>query len=274
MSRYFLIIASLISSCLFSQGKIEKLKEKAMKEGFLLYESEKASWHGTDLFLEKFTDRSKIGGYFSYTDGETPKCIFVSNGNEPKVLGTMTFDKTFKIENTTTDLTERELTTVEKKYLDLRNKAIERISKDTIFKYYKNTSYNIVPIISDKEKKVYILTASTENGTVIFGNDYLINFNKKGNVSATKRLHKGMLAFEYGNPENQTIAPMHSHLPEYSEIMTPTDICTTLLYQKLAGWQNNYVMSRKYMSIWDCKTNNLHIMTLEAWKKIGESKKE
>ena len=267
------IIVLLLATTLSAQSKIEKLKTKALKEGFLLYESEKASWHGSDLFLEKFTDRSKIGGYVSYTDGDNPICIFVSKDTLPKVLGTMTFDKTFNLENALTDLTERDLTAIEKEYLELRNKAKARISTDTIFKYYKNTNYNIVPVISDKERKVYVITASTANGVVIFGNDYLISFDKKNKVSKTERLHKGMLTFKYGDDENQVVAPMHSHLPEYDEIMTPTDICTTLLYQDLAGWESNYIMSDKYVSIWSCKKNELFIMTIKAWKKIAEQTK-
>ena len=68
---------------------------------------------------------------------------------------------------------------------------------------------------------------------------------------------------------------MHSHLPEYSDIITATDICTTMLYQKSTEWETSYVMSKKYVSIWDCKKNELVIMTREAWEKIsndGEKK--
>jgi hypothetical protein len=263
----FLILLSLSG---FSQSKIEKLKNNVLKEGFQLYESEKASWHGGDLFLEKFSDRTKIGGYISYTDGNNPKCVFISKDDHSKVIGTVTFDKAFDLSKATTDLTERQLNYTEKEYFSLREKAFDRITNDTIFKRYKNTNYNVVPIISGKEKKVYVITASTENGKVVIGNDYLIEFNTKGEVKKTERLHKGMLFFEYGDKEKQIVGAMHSHLPEYNEIITPTDICTTMLYQDYSKWENHTVLSKKYVSIWDCKKNELVVLTREAWEKISK----
>lgn len=274
MKSFLPLIILFVSTNITAQSKIEKLKNEVLKEGILLYESESASWYGSDLFFEKFTDRSKIGGYVSYTDGENPKCIFLSKGENPKVIGTMTFEKTFNLKSATTDLTERDPTQLEKEYFALRVNALKRITSDTIFKHYKNTNYNIVPLISNNEKKVYVITGSTVNGVVYFGNDYLINFDKKNNVSKTSRLHRGLISVEYGDKEKQIVAPMHSHIPEYSDIITPTDICTTMLYQKFAGWEKNYVMSRKYISIWDCNKNDLTIMTMEAWEKIVNEKKE
>lgn len=252
---------------IFSQSKIDKLKESTFKEGVLLYQSEKASWHGTDLFLEKYKNQSNIGGYVSYTDENGPICIFVSKNDKKIVIGTISFDKSFDLSKAKIDLSERKATSLEQDYFDMRTKTIETIQKDTIFKYYDNTGYNIVPIINEKEKKVYVLTASKENGKVIIGNDYLLNFDKKGKLKKTSRLHKGMLLFNYGEKDQSGI--MHSHLPEYSEIITPTDICTMMLYQEQAGWETNHVISEKYVSIWDCKKNDLIVLTMEAWEKIS-----
>jgi hypothetical protein len=98
----FLILSYL---CSFGQSKIEKLKTQVLKEGLLLYQSEKASWHGSDFFLEKFTDHTTVGGYVSYTDGNNPKCVFISKEDKNKVIGTVTFDKNFDLSNAKTDLT-------------------------------------------------------------------------------------------------------------------------------------------------------------------------
>ena len=63
---------------------------------------------------------------------------------------------------------------------------------------------------------------------------------------------------------------MHSHLPEYNEIITPTDICTTMLYQDYTKWENHTVLSKEYVSIWDCEKNELIILTREAWEKTAK----
>ncbi|UOK41711.1 MULTISPECIES: hypothetical protein [Flavobacterium] len=262
-----LTISLFLSINNFAQSKIEKLKENTLKEGLLLYQSEKASWHGTDLFLEQYKNESNVGGYVSYTDGDSPKCVFVSKNDKTIVIGTISFDKSFDLSKAKIDLSERKVNSLEQDYLNLRTKTIEALQTDTIFKYYENTSYNIVPLITGKEKKAYVLTASKENGKVIIGNDYLINFNKNGDLKKTSRLHKGMLAFDYGKKDMLGI--MHNHLPGYNEIFTPTDICTMMLYQTQAGWEKNHVVSKKYVSIWDCKKNDLVVLTMEAWEKIS-----
>ncbi len=70
------------------------------------------------------------------------------------MIGTIRFDKEFKLENAIVDLKERKhRNAIEKIYVDLNNKARARIMNDTIFKMYQNTNYNLVPIVNGKERK-------------------------------------------------------------------------------------------------------------------------
>lgn len=80
-----------------------------------------------------------------------------------------------------------------------------------MFSWYNNTSFNIIPMVYQEEKKIYVLTGP---------------------------------------------------------FITPTDICTLMLYAPSAGWEWHYVMSKKYISIWNCKENSLLILTQKARKKI------
>lgn len=171
----FSIIFSLNS---LSQTKIEKLKEEVFAEGKKLYESEMASWYGTDIFLENYKNRESIGGYLSYSGDSLSKCIFFSKGSSPKVIGTISFDKTYNVKNAIIDLKERELSKEELDLYTIRNKALSAINSDTIFKQYENTNLNLIPLIFNGEKKVYVITGPTKNGVVIFGNDYLLSFDK------------------------------------------------------------------------------------------------
>jgi len=265
MKIKLIIIVFLINTSVFAQNKLEKLKQEAFREGVLLYESEKASWHGTDIFMSKFTDKAKIGGYFSYNANGKPTCVFYSNDEVPKVLGSISFDKSFDVNKAVTNLTSRDFTKLEREYYQLRENSKLRIQSDTIFKYYENTRFNVVPLITKGAKKVYVLTASTKNKTVLIGNDYLLEFDSANKCKKSERLHRSMLAFTYGDG---SIAPAHNHLIGYSEVMTATDICTTMLYQHLTGWESHYVISKDYVSIWNCKTNTLDVMTHEDWEKL------
>lgn len=279
MKKLFYASILLITSITtFSQSKIDKLRDATLMEGKKLYESEMASWYGTDIFMENYPIRESVGGYFSYSDKEVAKCIFFSKDEKPKVIGTISFDKTFAVKNANLDLVERDFTSLEQDLYTLRKNALVAINSDTIFKYYPDTNFNLVPLISNGDKKVYVLTGSTKNGVVIFGNDYLLTFDKKGTFKKTTKLHAGMIRLEYenfnGDANSKTTAAMHTHLPEYSEIMTATDICTTMLYEKFTDWESNIVISKKYVSLWDCKSDQFVVMTMEAWEKMFSNQSE
>ncbi|MFT3687409.1 MAG: hypothetical protein QM783_21215 [Phycisphaerales bacterium] len=244
------------------------MKDEVVQEGKALYKSEMASWYGTDVFMAKFSDRQQdIGGYVSYTEDKVSKCIFFSKGTEPKVLSTISFDETFNVETAGIDGKERELSPVELSLVNLRNLAKQQIMEDTMFVRYKKINFNIIPMIRNGEKKVYVLSGPEENGVMIFGNDYLLTFDKKDKLKEKKKLHKNIMPFEFGNKD--IVSGIHSHLPETGELITATDICTLMLYEKFAKIKSYYVVSKEYVSIWDCKTDSLAIMTTEAWKKIS-----
>ena len=58
-----ILFAFAITTFSFGQKNVDKILE----EGKLLYQLEKASWFGTDVFLEKFSHKvNDIGGYLSY----------------------------------------------------------------------------------------------------------------------------------------------------------------------------------------------------------------
>lgn len=264
----FLFFVFLISTSVIAQAKFEKIARPIVEEGKMLYRSEMSSWYGTDLFLEKFKEQAKIGGYFSYSENNVTKCIFISKENNTKVIGTITFDNSFDTDKAITDLNERSLNKTEVKYLNLRKKAVELISKDTLFKQYENMNLNIIPIINDGINKVYVVSGPKKNGVVIFGNDYLIEFDKNYNLKSKRQLHKNIIPIEYKNENGKDAETMHSHLPETGDFITATDICTLMLYEKFAKWKNHLVVSKKYVSIWNCKTNELFIMTSDSMKEI------
>ena len=113
MNKITLFLVTLISLHTFGQDNPTTLAKPIVEEGKRLYKSEMASWYGTDLFLANYQDKDKIGGYFSYTENEISKCIFFSRLDNPKVLGTMSFDSTYNTKTARTDLTGNTLPVVE-----------------------------------------------------------------------------------------------------------------------------------------------------------------
>lgn len=260
--------------------KAQNLEQKAaeiMAEGKLLYQTEMASWYGTDLFLMQFGDREKIAGYFSYLDKEVPTCVFFSAGEVPDVLGTITFDSTYNLDRAKADLTLRNFTPHEYELFQLREAALEVVVNDTFFKNYRNANLNLIPLVSEKEKKVYILTGPTQSGVVLLGNDYLLEFDDDYTLKSKKALHKNLIPIEYrakdDDSENAGIT-VHNHTEETGDFITATDVCTLMLYGKFTGWSLHYTVSKEYLSTFDCKTNQLYIITMEVLEKIEKDQKK
>lgn len=251
----------------------KKQVDSIVQEGKALYRSEMSSWYGTDIFLEVAKhQRDNIGGYFSYADKTITRCIFFSKSAQPEVIGSVAFGTTFNTATAITDTATRPFTPYETSIYAFRKNALEVIKNDTFFKVYKNTDLNLIPIVGAKENKVYVLTGPQVSGVVIFGNDYLLTFDKARNQLISKKaLHKNILPIEY--TREAAFASVHTHLPETGDYITATDICTLMLYEKMAQWSVHYVMSPNFVSIWNCANNELTTVTRASWDKRQLEKK-
>lgn len=243
--------------------ELEKVAASIRAEGLLLYRSERASWLGTDYFMEQYLGtRESIGGYFSYFSGDTTTCVFYSKEEPLQIIGTVHFEDILHIPNYRVDLTKREFTKTEREYYALRKAAQTSMKADTIFRYYEHCNVNLVCVIDEKRKDVYVLTATSGLSTVIFGNDYLIQFDKLLKHISTRRLHMALIPLHYP-PENKDQAGIiHTHLPEFSPFITPTDICTAMLYTEIAQNRIFTTVSHDYFCHFDAATTELHIFPL------------
>jgi hypothetical protein len=273
MKRTFITILTIILGT-YSYGQSKEEKE-IIKEGTILYKTEMASWYGTDIFLEKFSNkRQNTGGYFSYVHDDKAVCVFFSKENNPKIIGTFTFDSTYNVNTAIVDGQDREPTEKEIGLLTIRQIALNEFRSDTLFKTYRDMNPNFIPLNDENGKRVYILTGPQKQGIVVFGNDYLLTFDKGNKLKEKKRLHKNIIPIEYGKQTDQVVlATIHSHLPETGDLITPTDICTLMLYEKYAKWGQHIVISDNNVSLWDCKKDQLVVMTKKAWDQINSNQK-
>ena len=269
-ARVAVVINAVIDS---EKEDLVKIADSITTEGKILFKSEWASWYGTDIFLAKCQNKTSIiAGYISYDTGKGLNNVFFSKGDKPKVIGTTTFQYGYNPNNFNLDTVERDFTEKEKQLFIIRKATIDRINRDTLFKHYNNTNLNPVPIINNGVKKVYVLTGTNQNGVVIFGNDYLINFGNNDAIDKVSRLHKNIIVMNFGknsaDSNKAVLASIHTHLPSSGNFITATDVCTLMLYEKFTGWPQHIVVSKNYVSLWDCKKNELLILTMTAWKRI------
>jgi hypothetical protein len=267
----FLVLAHPVKAQL---KDLNKIADSISNEAEILYKSEWASWHGSDIFTQQVKAKQPLSaGYISYDTGKGLNNVFFSKGPDPVVLATISFGYDFNSTNYKLDTINRKLTPAENDLYTIRQAVIADIYKDTLYKRYNHTSLNPIPIINNKTKKVYVLTGPDISGVVVFGNDYLITFDKNNNMVSKRHLHKNIIPVQYQKPSADNtqidIAGMHIHLPETGDFITATDICTLKLYEKFTTWNQHMVMSKNYVSIWDCKRDKLAIITKEAWDKMN-----
>lgn len=277
MTRLITILLTLLCFSVFGQDNPTEQAQPIVAEGKRLYKSEMASWYGTDLFLENYKDRANVGGYFSYSENEVAKCVFFSKADKPKVIGTISFDSTYNTKTAKIDLTERDFTPNENDLYAIRKIALVTINSDTLFKTYKNTNLNLIPLINGNEKKVYVLTGPEQNGVVIFGNDYLLTFDKDSNLTSKKQLHRNIIPINYDGKEEEgkeIEGTIHSHLPETGDFITATDICTLMLYEKFTKWKQHNVVSQIYLNIWNCLTDQLTVIPMSTIDKINKDQEK
>lgn len=262
------ILILLIAICFSAQAqrKITKKTDPIVEEGKYLYQLEKASWHGTDLMLERVSDRNTIGGYFSYVESDSPTCVFFSQGEQPQIIATIRFDQTLNPESAKILLQERAFSSTEQDLFDIRSKALAKVSSDTMFKRYQNTNLNIIPVIRNGEKKVFVITGPQVAGVIVLGNDYLIRFDKRNDIIETNAIHQNIIPVEYDDSDGDI--SFHSHAHNTGDFITSTDICTLMLYGPFTKWKTHYVMSENYVCVWDFVNNDLSVITREAWDNI------
>ncbi|GAB5558137.1 MAG: hypothetical protein SchgKO_23500 [Schleiferiaceae bacterium] len=269
MKRVLTLYIILWSSVCFAQSANE-LFEPTVEEGYRLYKAEMAAWHGSDLFNAKNTEKITPGGYVAYPDGEKETvCVFFDKEDSDVVIFEVTFDEDFTLETADIEFKERKATRKEKKLFSMRSMTIDQFQSDTLFKFYQNTSPNIIPISDELGERVYVLTGPQQSGVILFGNDYLLTFDDDLNHVNTEALHKSLIAV-FTNEEDVK-KHIHTHLPDKNPFMTATDLCTILLYSKYCEIESFSVISEKYLSWWDRSSGKPFAMTREALDKIERS---
>jgi hypothetical protein len=269
------LISLLILLFCFPTTHGQTKEDKILKEGQLLFRSEKASWYGTDEFLSRFPNlKDSIGGYLSYEgDDHHEYNIFLTRENPFRILARLEFDSLPKEKPISTDMITRAPSQKERDLIIIRQDALDKIrsNSDHFFSFYKNTSFNLIPVISSSERKVYVITGPQNSGVVIIGNDYLLKYDSHDNFISKEKIHISMIQLPAKSDTLNVTATMHSHV--LSDVIDPTDICTLLLYKDFVDWKQHYVLSKKYVSIFDLDKQNLVILTRKAWDKINKTKK-
>lgn len=274
MKKLFTLITLfiLVQNATAQKNELKKIADSIKAEGEMLYRSEWASGHSTQIFTSSFGGKKLLsGGYFSYESKTEMTTIFFSKNEDPVVLATVKFDHGLDSSKYSIDTTTRKFTENEKEFYTIRSKAAQAVLNDTLFKFYQPTSLNLVPIIKNGTKKVYVITAQTAPNEVLLGNDYLINFDKDNGIIKKTKLHNNLIPLGTGG-QDAIKASSHQHLGETSPFITATDICAFKLWKSKTTWVISFVVSAGYVSAWYFDDESLEIFTQAEFEKKMKNK--
>lgn len=262
---------------LSSQDKIGLMRDSILAEGYYLYGLERSAWLTTDLLRELCPKRfSEVKGYLSYQRNQDWKCIFWSE-NDTQIVFKCSFTKELDLNDVLIDSSFQIPTPYEMNLIRLRETALQYVISDTTsyFKKYRNANLNLIPIWQNNVGKVFILTGPTVDDVMFFGNDYILQYDSSLNLLHKERIHNNLITIDLTptsqDSKNPIIGSMHSHV--LHDLITSTDVCNLLLYQEYASWTQHYVISDKYVSIWNIPDASFTILTKEAFLKLGKKSK-
>ncbi|KUG08774.1 hypothetical protein [Solirubrum puertoriconensis] len=260
-----------------AQSRFAKQQEAILKEGLALYESERASWVATDLLITRQTDMATIGGYITYTDGDSIRTVFVAReAAEPlPVSHAFSFPRNSEITPTSGRLlAARPTTERERRLFAMRKQVFEELMQPKKGKEYTfpdKTQPNVVLLDDGPKPRAYVLIGPQEEGVLPIGNDLLMTFSPAGRLEEVERLHNSYVAMRMPEKGKTVEAGMHTHLPAHPYI-TPTDICSLLLYRNTFPVDAHFVIGQKYVSIFELPKKQVLIMEKKAFDRMMKSR--
>lgn len=280
-----LFFSSLLCLVIFAQKKqppidLHKTETAILDEGRKLYQLQMATTLGLEAFLQLPKNVvDSAAGYFAFREGKFYKCVFYNNLYNADIISTILFDSAFNKVRTAISNTLRPMTNNERDLYFMRIRTLDELKKDTsLFKLYSTTTTVVLPIIDNNDRRVFVLTKSDDPATVLFGNDYVLDFDKANYVSAKKAIHNDLISIDCVRPgameDEELSAVSHKHEGESGEFMTATDVCTILMNQKKAGWIHHVVKSENYVSVWYCDSDELETMPIKKWNKYNKEDKK
>ncbi len=174
------------------------------------------------------------------------------------------FDSTYNLDNVLIDSMRRPLTEKELRYYNISKATLELIRRDTFFRIERNSNLNVIAVPDGKINKAYVVTGTNQNFMLPIGNDYLLQYDSEYRVATKERLHNSYLPLLCD--EKVGTRGYHTHMDGKNPFMTPTDICSLLLYHSACNFKEYVVVSSKYFSIWDTEKRKLSILTDEQAK--------
>ena len=235
-------------------------------EGYNLYIAEYVNWVSTDSLLAHYSVDDIGGNIIWQPTVDSWRTLFLDK-EQQNILMELSYDMRSRRTVVSYDkhpITEKERTVLEKKNTMFKN-AMEQYGDRLRYNPdYGRPNFDFVRI-DDNTTRMYMLQGVERSGIIPFGNDFSMDFDNEGNLTAFRQYHRSLIAVP-----NNGRSTVHSHLKD-NPYITPTDICNFLLYH--GEMKQTYILSTALDGyiLYDAESNSAKFLTKEEMEQINKS---
>ena len=216
-----------------SQDELAVINDSILQEGQWLYIYQKLSWMTSDLFAEHATvDLSSVDGSATQLDDNGNLTLFYYS--QDSVMFSCTLDMNdFSL---SWDETVRPMAEDERNAAHIRSSILNHILEtygDSIYTIQDGLTCIDLICLDTNRIRVYLLTRTTLDGVIPFGNDCYVDIDIDSNLIEFHRFHHSYIPIDIRQTgdDTQAVEVIHSHTVD-NPFFTPTDICNALLYAR------------------------------------------
>ncbi len=247
MNRLITLFFCLISSLISSQ-KIDLNSESSqlLKKGVEYYKILKVN----ELTLKHVNKETDF--VFSYiNDNQIISIVFSKNQKSDKILTSIIYSDS--------------LTVTQKQDYARNASEKEKLFIKIYHNIYSSSQYFPLPnefwvIIERKNNLFYAYMTPRQNNTekIILGHDFLFKYKLNGKFKDFKFLHNNPILLPLNNPVDSNVS-LHTHSNRNSDFISVLDIAVILISKDRLEWDKHFVISKKFVSIFDVKNTTLSI---------------
>lgn len=247
----------------YTDSEIAKICDSILIEGNLLYLYENAAWISSDIGMANDSVKKQMFNYLVYEAGDTIRACLL-NKNIECICEVNFVDGNPKPQPAIWNV--RPLTQKEEKLFLIKNDIINNVINGNYqVGYSEGFNLNFVLLPMGDGYKLYILNGTNKDNIIPLGNDYIFFADKDGKITNWRKMHSGLLALDTKFGGKDVSETGHSHLFE-EPFITPTDICTFMLYGPMYGQKAFTVFSLAIGKTirYDLDSNSLKIENINS----------
>lgn len=248
MNKLITLIFSLISISTFSQEiNLDSEANKLLKKGIEYSKIISAN----ELTLSE-VNREQDFVFSYYSNNQLTSIVFSKKPENKQILQTIVYSANLTIVKN--DKIARDKSNDEELFI----KMYYNMYASTM--YFPHLPKDFWAIIEKKSDRFdsFMFPQQNDNKNIIFGNDYLFVYRQNGEFKDFKYLHNNPIPMPLKKPSDAEIT-LHTHSNRNSKFISELDIANLIVCKDKLQWTEHYVVSKKYVSIFNLGDMSLKI---------------